>query len=109
VPRSFQLAYLHHDCGIAILHCNLKPTNILLDDDMNAHLGDFGIASQVDDSRTTAVGHSGSDSSSVAVTGTIGYIPPVYRVCSNCSCINLWGCLYFWSSTTGDDYRQKTN
>ncbi|PUZ76555.1 hypothetical protein GQ55_1G300300 [Panicum hallii var. hallii] len=30
--------------------------NILLDDDMNAHIGDFGIASLVDDSRTTAVG-----------------------------------------------------
>jgi len=42
---------------------------------MNAHIGDFGIASLVDDSRTTAVGHSGSNSS-VAVTGTIGYIPP---------------------------------
>jgi len=41
---------------------------------MNAHIGDFGIASLVD-SRTAAVGHSGSNSS-VAVTGTIGYIPP---------------------------------
>jgi len=58
-----------------IVHCDLKPTNILLDEDMNAHTGDFGIASLVDDSRTTAVGHSGSNSS-VAVTGTIGYIPP---------------------------------
>jgi len=74
VPRSFQLAYLHHDCGIAILHCNLKPTNILLDDDMNAHLGDFGIASLVVDSRSIAVGHSGY--CSLAVRGTIGYIAP---------------------------------
>ena len=69
------LAYLHHDCRRPIVHCDMKPTNILLDDDMNAHIGDFGIASLVDDSRTAAVGHSGS-SSSVAVTGTVGYIPP---------------------------------
>jgi len=71
------LAYLHHDCRRPIVHCDLKPTNILLDDDMNAHIGDFGIASLVDDSRTAAVGHSGSNSS-VAVTGTVGYIPPEY-------------------------------
>ena len=69
------LAYLHHDSGIPILHCDLKPTNILLDDDMNAHLGDFGIASLVIDSGSIAAGHS-SCSSSLAVRGTIGYIAP---------------------------------
>ncbi|WVZ74621.1 LOW QUALITY PROTEIN: hypothetical protein U9M48_022782 [Paspalum notatum var. saurae] len=69
------LAYLHHDCAIPIVHCDLKPTNIILDNDMNAHLGDFGIASLVVDSRSIAVGHSGCGSS-LSVTGTIGYIAP---------------------------------
>jgi len=45
---------------------------------MNAHLGDFCIASLiVDDSRSIAVGHSGCRSS-LAVRGTIGYIAPEY-------------------------------
>jgi len=69
------LAYLHHECGRPIVHCDLKPTNILLDDDMNAYLGDFGIARLVIDSRSTTVGQFGHNSS-VAVTGTIGYIAP---------------------------------
>jgi Leucine-rich repeat (LRR) protein len=66
------LDYLHHGCGRPTVHCDLKPSNILLDDDMNALLGDFGIASFYYDFETKWT----CSSSSIGVKGTIGYIPP---------------------------------
>lgn len=68
------LDYLHNDSENSIIHCDLKPTNILLDDDMVAHLGDFGIARFFLDSRPRPAG----STSSIGVKGTIGYIPPEY-------------------------------
>jgi serine/threonine protein kinase len=39
------LQHLHHDCETHVIHCDLKPSNILLDDDTTPdHLGDFDIA-----------------------------------------------------------------
>ncbi|KNA13052.1 hypothetical protein SOVF_120310 [Spinacia oleracea] len=78
IDVAFALDYLHHHCGDSIVHCDLKPSNILLDDKMVAHVGDFGLA------KFLLKGISGdsnsNQSSSVGVRGTIGYAPPEYGV-----------------------------
>ncbi|CAL5057149.1 unnamed protein product [Urochloa decumbens] len=66
------LEYLHHNCGNPIIHCDLKPSNVLLDADMNARLGDFGIARFYQNPRLPSAG----SISSIGVKGTIGYIAP---------------------------------
>jgi serine/threonine protein kinase len=67
------LEYLHHLCGTPIVHCDLKPSNVLLDNDMIAHVGDFGLSKflfkEIESSTS-------NESSSIGVRGTIGYAPP---------------------------------
>uniref|UniRef100_A0A7N1A9W1 non-specific serine/threonine protein kinase n=1 Tax=Kalanchoe fedtschenkoi TaxID=63787 RepID=A0A7N1A9W1_KALFE len=66
------LDYLHNGCETPVVHCDLKPTNILLDDDMVAHVGDFGLA------QLLLGDFSGGESISTALGGSIGYIAPEY-------------------------------
>jgi hypothetical protein len=67
------LDYLHNSCETPIVHCDIKPSNVLLDNDMVAHVGDFGLA--------TFLFEESSDSPknsimSARLKGSIGYIPP---------------------------------
>lgn len=63
------LEYLHEQCNPKIIHRDLKAANILLDDDFEAVLGDFGLAKLVD-ARMTHV--------TTQVRGTMGHIAPEY-------------------------------
>jgi serine/threonine protein kinase len=66
------LHYLHHECEQLILHCDLKPTNILIDEDIVAHVSDFGIARLV----SSIDGIAPKDTSTIGIKGTVGYAPP---------------------------------
>ncbi|XP_052199914.1 probable receptor-like protein kinase At5g20050 [Diospyros lotus] len=61
------LSYLHHDCRSRILHLDVKPENILLDENYRALISDFGLSKLM-----------GKDESRVVTTirGTRGYLAP---------------------------------
>ncbi|XP_065634332.1 probable LRR receptor-like serine/threonine-protein kinase At3g47570 [Quercus suber] len=77
IDVAYALEYLHHQCQTPIIHCDLKPSNILLDEDMTAHVGDFGLVNFLFE---TSNNPSKAQSLSVGLKGSIGYIPPEYAM-----------------------------
>ncbi|XP_056163168.1 probable LRR receptor-like serine/threonine-protein kinase At3g47570 [Syzygium oleosum] len=65
------LDYLHHQCHIPIIHCDLKPSNILLDAEMIAHVSDFGLAKFLLGSSLGEI---------PSWIGHFGYAPPEYAM-----------------------------
>ncbi|KAJ0730004.1 putative protein kinase RLK-Pelle-SD-2b family [Helianthus annuus] len=61
------LTYLHEDCRQRTIYLDIKPQNILLDDDFNAKVSDFGLSKLIDKNQTEVM---------TTIKGTPGYIAP---------------------------------
>ncbi|KAM1973458.1 hypothetical protein ACFX16_020144 [Malus domestica] len=68
IARGF--LYLHEECDTQIIHCDIKPQNILMDEYMCPKISDFGLAKllKADQTRTTT-----------GIRGTKGYVAPEWH------------------------------
>jgi serine/threonine protein kinase len=87
------LSYLQDSCDPPIVHCDLKPGNVLLDDDMMARIGDFGLAKLL-----LLDAAAGNTESTIGIRGTIGYVAPGLFNCQ----LLLFFAIWTWHATIGN-------
>eukprot|EP01018_Ginkgo_biloba_P025736 Gb_09064 [translate_table: standard] len=72
IDIAHAMEYLHHHSPVQVVHCDLKPANVLLDENMTARVADFGIA------RITCANSMDLYTSTIKLKGSVGYIAPEY-------------------------------
>ena len=72
IDVAFAIDYLHNHSVQPIIHCDLKPSNVLLDNDMVAHVSDFGLARLL----SITTNSPGKQTSTTGIKGSIGYAAP---------------------------------
>ncbi|BAF08181.1 probable LRR receptor-like serine/threonine-protein kinase At3g47570 [Oryza sativa Japonica Group] len=71
---AYALDYLHNQSASPLIHCDLKPSNVLLDLQMTAYVSDFGLARFM----CTTTAACANSTSLADLKGSIGYIAPEY-------------------------------
>ncbi|GLJ50990.1 hypothetical protein SUGI_1085900 [Cryptomeria japonica] len=69
------MEYLHYNSSVQVVHCDLKPENVLLDEDLTGHVIDFGIARLISGTQSM-----GSLFSTLSIKGSTRYIAPKYAL-----------------------------
>lgn len=69
---AYALDYLHCHGPAPVIHCDIKSSNVLLDSDMVARVGDFGLARILDEQNSVFQ----PSTNSILFRGTIGYAAP---------------------------------
>ncbi|PPD72647.1 hypothetical protein GOBAR_DD30453 [Gossypium barbadense] len=69
IDVAVAIEHLHNGHPTPIIHCDIKPSNILLDEDMVAHVGDFGVAKLLGE---------GEVMKQTMTLATIGYMAPEF-------------------------------